>query len=687
MKNKITSFAILFLMSVGLQAQIDRTKQPEPGPAPEVNLGTPKTFTLDNGLTVLLVENHKLPRVSITLSLDNPPDPEGKNKGVSSLMGSLLGSGTTNIDKDKFNEEIDYLGANVNFSSNGAYANTLSKYFPRVLELVADGALNPNFTQEEFEKAKERAIENLKADEKSVAANASRLQSALAYGKTHPYGEFETAETLGSLTLDKVKSYYNDFYSPQNAYLVFVGDTNLEEVKSLATKYFGNWKKTPVPTFTLPEPKNPEFTQVNFLDMPNAVQSEVAVVNTIKLQKDDKDYFPVIVANQILGGGGEGRLFLNLREDKGYTYGAYSSAGDDEYVSTFVASASVRNAVTDSAVVAFLDEIHKIRNEKVSAEELKNAKAKYVGNFVMALEQPSTIARYALTVETEDLPKDFYQNYLKNINAVTAEDVQRVAKKYFNVDQARIVVAGKGSEVAESLENLTYNGKEIPVKYFDTKANEIPKPEYNKAVDPSVSAESVFSKYIKAIGGKEAVEGVESVLMKAEAEIQGQKLQLETRNVPEGKSLTVVSMGGNVVSKQVYNGESGFMVAQGQTIPFTEEQLQAAKVEANPFPELDPSGAKVMGIEKVNERDAYVVSLSEDNTSYYDVESGLKVKTVKTVSQAGQTMTIPTQYSNYKEVTGIKFPFTVTQSFGPQSFEFNVTSIQVNEGVTDADFE
>ncbi|MCF4100443.1 insulinase family protein [Gillisia sp. M10.2A] len=687
MKNKLTALAVVFLMSFGIQAQVDRTKQPEAGPAPKINLGTPETFKLDNGMKVLLVENHKLPRVNMTLTLDNPPHPEGTKAGVSSLLGDLLGSGSQNIEKDAFNEEIDYLGANVNFFSSGASANTLSKYFPRILELMAEGTLNPNFTQEEFEKSKDRTLEGLKADEKNVAANARKLRSALAYGKNHPYGEMETKESIEALTLENVKNTYNDYFVPQNAYLVIVGDVTLEEVKPMVTKLFGNWKKKDLPSFTIPQPSNVQFTQVNFMDMPNAVQSEVAVVNTIQLKKGDKDYFPVLVANQILGGGGEGRLFLNLREDKGYTYGAYSSTSDDKYVSTFVVSASVRNAVTDSAVVAFLDEIHRIRNEKVSTEELNNAKSKYVGNFVMALEQPTTIARYALNIETDDLPKDFYQNYLKKINAVTAEDVQRVAKKYFMVDKARIVVTGKGSEVAAALENLSYNEKAIPVKYFDRFANSIDKPEFNKAVDKSVTVESVFNKYLKAIGGKETVSTVESVMMLAQAEIQGQKLDLEVKNTASGKSATVIAMGGNPISKQIFNGESGFVVAQGQKVEFTEEQIVAAKASANPFPELEPNGAKIMGVEAVEGKDAYAVALTDDTTNYYDLESGLKVKSVKTVSQGGQTMSIPTGFSNYQEVSGIKFPFTISQSFGPQSFEFNVTSVKVNEGVSDSDFE
>lgn len=686
MKNKITAFALLFLATLGIQAQIDRSTQPEPGPAPEINLGTPETFTLSNGLRVLVVENHKLPRVSMTLTLDNPPHPEGSKAGVSSLLGNLLGTGTLKTGKDEFNEELDYLGANVGFFSGGASANSLSKYFPRVLELVAEGALQPNFSQEEFDKAKERSLENLKSNEKNVAANASRLRNALAFGKNHPYGEMATEESIKSLTLEDVKSYYNNYFVPQNAYLVIIGDTKLQEAKSLVTEYFGNWKQRKIPSFNLPEPKNVEATQVNFLDMPNAVQSEVAVVNTFKLKKGDKDYFPAIVANQILGGGGEGRLFLNLREDKGYTYGAYSRTGDDKYIAAFVASASVRNAVTDSAVVAFLDEIHKIRNEKVSSEELSNAKAKYVGNFVMALEQPSTIARYALNIETDKLPKNYYQNYLKNINAVTAEDVQRVANKYFKADQARIVIAGKGSEVAQSLENLSYNGKNIPVKYFDKKGNEISKPEFNKTVDPEVTTETVFNNYIKAIGGKQAVENVESVLMKADAEIQGQKINLEMKNTRDGKSSQIIAMGGNVISKNIYNGESGFVVAQGQRIPYTEDQLNAAKAEANPFPELNAPQAKLRGIESVNGNDAYAIALNDDTVYYYDVQTGLKVQSVKTVSQGGQTLTVPTGFTNYREVEGVKFPFTITQSFGPQSFEFKVTSIQINEGVSAGDF-
>ncbi|MBK5192781.1 MAG: insulinase family protein [Flavobacteriaceae bacterium] len=688
MKNNIIAFAAILFLSIGVNAQIDRSKQPEAGPAPKINIEEPESFTLDNGLKVMVVENHKLPRVSMSLRLDNPPIFEDKKAGVSSLTGQLLGTGTQKISKDDFNERIDYLGARLNFNPSGANANTLSKYFPEVLKLMADGAINPKFTEEEFIKVRDREIAGLKSNEKNVAYNASRVRSALAYGKNHPYGEFATEASVGSLTLADVKSFYKTYFIPKNAYLVIVGDVKYDEVKKLVKENFSGWKKSTIPAYTLPKVTNLDRTEIQFIDMPNAVQSEIALVNTINLKQKDQDYIPVLVANKILGGGGEARLFLNLREDKGYTYGAYSRTGNDKYgPATFVASASVRNAVTDSAVVAFLDEVHRIRNEKVTDKELANAKAKYTGDFVLSLEQPATIARLALDVETEDLDKDFYENYLKNINAVTAEDVQRVANKYFLADNSRIVIVGKGSEVVENLEKINYNGKKIPVVYFDKEGNKIAKPEFNKAVDPTVNAETIFKNYLKAIGGKDAVAKVQSILMQAQAEIQGQKLDLEVKSTSTGKTMQVVSMGGNAVSKQVFNGKTGFAVMQGQKIALNEEQIEAAKADAIQFPEMNASEAKVMGIEAIDGKDAYVVALNKETTAYYDLESGLKVKSVKTVSQGGQTMEVPTGYSNYQEVAGVKFPFTISQSFGPQSFEFNVTAIKVNEGVNESDFE
>ncbi|HET8753553.1 MAG TPA: pitrilysin family protein, partial [Salinimicrobium sp.] len=495
MKTKIFSFILTCLFATGIQAQIDRSVMPEPGPAPKINLEDPETSDLDNGMELLVVENHKLPKVTARLVIDNVPVKEEK-PGTAALLSAMLGTGTENISKDAYNEEIDFMGASVSFGSQSAYASSLTKFFPRVFELMAKGALKPKFTQQEFEDQKNQLLESLKFSEKDVAAIASRMSNVLAYGIDHPYGQFATPESVESITLADVQKYYDTYFVPENAYMVVVGDIDDDKVQDLVEKYFEDWKAAAPPAAELPKVTPVTKTQINFVDMPNAVQSELRVQNLVDIEKSDEDYFPLLVANQILGGSFGSYLNMNLREEHGFTYGARSGFGTDEYgAAKFVASSSVRNAVTDSAVVETVKEINRIRTEKVAEEDLQLAKSKFAGNFVMALERPSTIADYALNIRTENLDDDFYENYLKSIEAVTPEDVQRVANKYFNTNQMRVIVVGKGSDVADNLEEMKLLGKDVDVVYFDKLGKKVEKPEFNKEVDPSVTAEVVFDKY------------------------------------------------------------------------------------------------------------------------------------------------------------------------------------------------
>ncbi|NJW54440.1 insulinase family protein, partial [Salinimicrobium sp. CDJ15-91] len=204
---------------------------------------------------------------------------------------------------------------------------------------------------------------------------------------------------------------------------------------------------------------------------------------------------------------------------------------------------------------------------------------------------------------------------------------------------------------------------------------------------PNVTASKVFEDYIKAIGGKEAVEKVNSVYMIAQANFQGQKMDLESKVTSSGKSSTEVGMGGNVMSRQIFNGATGFVAAQGQKIPYTEEQIIAAKAEAHPFPEMIADNAALEGVEDVDGKEAYAIKMDENTTNYYSKKTGLKVKQVKTVQQGPQTVTVPTTFSDYREVEGVKFPFTINQSMGPMVISFEVSEIKVNEGVVDTDFE
>jgi len=455
------------LFAIGNMQTQDRT-QPKPGKAPVINIKKPQIFVLENGLKVMIVENHKLPRVTFNLALDNEPFIEGNKKGVDELTSNLIGNGSFEITKDEFHEEIDFLGANIDFSSHGAYATSLSKYAERTLELLADGTLNPNFTQEELDKEKSKLVERLKSQEKSVASISHRVVDALTFGTSHPYGEYMTEQTLERVTLEDIKSNYKKYFVPENAYLVIIGDIKFKNIKPVVEKLFGSWKKNSTPKLTYPAPQNVTFTQINFVDVPNAVQSEISLVNTINLKMNDPDFFPAVIANHILGGGYNGYLNMNLREKNAWTYGASSNIGSGKYVSKLIATSAVRSTATDSAVIEFIKEIKRIRTEKVTSEILSEVKAGFIGRFVMQVEKPQAVARYALNIETENLPVDFYENYIKTINAVTADDVLRAANKYFLIDNTRIVIAGKGAEVLPGLEKLG-----IPIFYFDNYGNPV----------------------------------------------------------------------------------------------------------------------------------------------------------------------------------------------------------------------
>lgn len=680
MKKVIYILAGLFL-SYTMQAQ-DRP-MPKPGPSPTVNVGKPQTFQLKNGLKVLVVENSKLPRVSYSLTLDNAPYAEGQKKGVSDMLSAMIGNGTKKMNKDAFNEEIDYLGANINFGADGASASGLSKYSGRILELLADGALNPLFTQEEFDKEKAKIVEGLKADEKSVPSVASRVTDVLIFGKNHPSGEYLSEATLNNVTLTDVVDNYNTYFVPGNAYLVVVGDVKAKDVKKQVEKLFSNWKKAIAPNVSYSDPKDVQYSQINFVDMPNAVQSEISVVNVVNLKMTDKEYFAALLANQILGGGGEGRLFLNLREAHGWTYGAYSSIGSGKYVTAFRASTSVRNAVTDSAVVEIFNEMKKIRTDLVNETDLKNAKAKYIGNFVMNMEKPGTIARYALMTETQKLPADFYENYIRNINAVTAQDIKNAANKFFLADNARVVVVGKAADVLPGLERT-----KIPMSYFDKYGNPTEKPAVNKAVPAGVTAKSVLDNYIKVIGGEKAVKAVKTIATKSTGTVQGTPIELTMKVSADKKQFIEMKAMGMSMMKQVVNEKGGYMVQQGQRMDITGKELTDMREGAVPFEELDMAANKdvtLKGIEAINGNDAYAVKKGT-TTYYYDVKSGYKVAEAREEEQGGQKMTQTTYYSDYKDVKGIKVPHKINMNVGIE-LDMTVNEVKINEGVTAADFQ
>lgn len=672
------------------QAQFDRSVQPQPGPAPEINFGTPQEHQFKNGLTLMVVENHKLPQVSVSLSIDNPLYVEGQKKGMSGLLSNMMGKGSKNIPKDRFEEEVDFMGASLSVSSEGAYGNALKRYFPRVYKMMADAVLNPHFLEEEFKKEVDKTLEGLKASEKDVKTAARRVESLLSYGKDHPYGEYVSEESVNGVTMADLEKLYQKNFHAQNAYITIVGDIDFKTAKNLTQKYFGKWAKGQVTPSSFPNPENVSETQIAFVEMPNAVQSEVSVVSTANMDRNNPDYYALTIANQILGGGGEARLFLNLREDKGYTYGSYSRLSiDHKTKSQLRAFAAVRNAVTDSAVVQLLYEIDRMSKELVTEEELRLVKEKYAGSLIRSMEDPENIANFAYNTKTQNLPTNFYNNLLKNMQKVTREDISRISKKYFDPSLMRVVVTGKGSDILTPLENIDFNGQKLNVFCFDKYGNPTERPEFSKPLPEDLTVKGVMDGYIKAIGGRAKLEGIKTKATISEASMQGMTIQVSNQQTAKKQMRVEVSMMGNVMQKMVINASKGYNEIQGQKTELKGKELENALKDAALFPEMDidPDQISLEGIVVVNGKDAYEIKWSDNKSHYYAVDDFLKIQTVETMEIQGQIQSSTTTFSNYKALEGIHFPHTVQQDLGPQKVDFQVKSITLNKPMEDSLFE
>jgi len=681
-------YIILILAAFGFNsfAQLDRTKAPAPGPAPEIKIGTPETFELKNGLKVLVVENHKLPRVAFNLILNYEAIKEGDKAGYASLAGDMLRSGTTTRSKDQLDEEIDFIGATLATSASGIYGASLTKHQDVLLKLLTDVLYNPSFPVEELDKLKKQTLSGLASEKDDPASIATNVRSVMLYGKDHPYGELTTEESVSKISIDDCKNFYNQYYTPQIAYLAIVGDINLKDAKKLVKKYFGQWENKPIQLPQFSATSAPEKTFVALVDRANSVQSEIRVAWPINLKKGDPDVIKANLMNVILGADFSSRLMQNLREKHAYTYGAGSSISSDMIVGNFNASTSVRNEVTDSAIYQVMYELNRIINEKASEQELASAKAFVTGSFSRSLENPQTIASFALNVKRYGLPVDYYTNYLKNVDAVTLDDIKAMAVKYIKPDNANIIVVGKGSEVADK---LTAFGE---VKYYDNYGNNyVP---VKSEIPAGVTAATVLDKFLEAIGGKDKAKMLTDLKMDITTEVQGMNLEIAVFSKAPNKSKTLVTMGGQTVMNSVFDGEKASITQMGQTVPVDEEQMMDMAFDAAIVSELliGELGleTKLTGIETIGGKKAYAVEITKPSgsktTYYYDLESGLKIRT-STVAEGPQgAMVQNTDLSDYREVDGVKFPFVMILPMGPMNMTGNVQKIELNTGISDSEF-
>ncbi|OSZ78813.1 hypothetical protein CAP35_11350 [Chitinophagaceae bacterium IBVUCB1] len=695
--KKLTLSILSLAVAISASAQkLDRSIRPKAGPAPEVKLGEPQSFTLANGLRVFVVEKHKLPVVSISIQLDVRPALEGESAGYSSMVGELLTSGTKTRSNEQLAKEIDYIGANINASSTSVYAGGLKKHVGKMMELMADMTINSDFKQEEADKIKKRTLSGLEASKNEPDDMLNNVSASLNFGKQHPYGEVVTDVTAAKMTLEDCKKYYSTYFRPNVAYMAVIGDITVGEAKELIEKHFGKWQKAEVPVATYSNPTAPAKTNVAFVPREAAVQSVINVTYPIDLKPGEPDVIKTRVANSILGGGSNGRLFLNLREKHAWTYGSYSSISQDDLKGNFTAYAKCRNAVSDSALAEILVEMNRLQNEKVGAEELQNHLNYLSGSFAIGLENAQTIAQYAINIERYKMPKDYYQNYLKNLNAVTADDIQNVARKYITASNAHIVVVGAKGDVDKTLTRFDSDGK---LDYYDNYGNPLKAAE-TKAAPASITADEILKKYIAAIGGEKAITSIKDIktVTKAKMDAGGQEMTLTVTEMKKnGKLKSTVEAMGMTFQKKVFDGTKGYEEQQGQKQEMDADAIASAKEEADIAAELNPAkyGNKrtVKGMETLNGAEVYAVenmdAKGKKSTEYYDVKTGYLVKNVATEEMQGQSMTMITEYGDYKEVpggNGYKIPHSVKQSAGGQTIPGKVETVEVNKNIPDSEF-
>jgi len=683
--KKIFYLTLIMLLTVGVQAQIDRSIRPTAGPAPKIQLGDYEFFTLENGLKVIVVENHKVPKITYQLSLDIDPILEGNHAGYVSMAGELLRSGTHSKSKAEIDEAIDFIGASLNTYSTGISGSVLTKHSNEFLDIMSDVLFNPTFPAEELDKLKKQSISGIQAGKNEANAIASNINSIVTYGKDHPYGEIISEKSIESINIDQCKEYYQTYFKPNVAYLIIVGDITLKEARSQTNKYFSGWVAEEVPTHQYEFPGINTTPRVVIGNRDGAVQSVIMVSFPLDYKPGNPDAIKGSVLNTILGGGGTStRINANLREDKAYTYGGYSSLSTDKIVGAFNASAEVKGEATDSAMYELLYEIKRMIEEPVDVEELEKIKSKMNGSFARSLENPSTIANFVLNIKKYNLPEDYYSSYLEKLSQVSVQDIQEVAAKYLKPDQANIIAVGNAEQLKQSMKRFSVDGMVEELDYYGN-------PVQTSAVPAGLTGLEVVGRYIEAIGGRDKLEEIQDITINSGMSMQGMNFEINIRQKAPNKMLLETLMGGNVMSKQVFNGEKAQVTSPMGSQELSGSDLEEMKIQSTLNLELyfNEMGFKVelKGAEDVDGKPAWKVQLTkpsgQTSVVFYDQKNGLKLKSV---SQQGQ-MTITTVYSDYREVDGILFPFTSKQSVGPQSFDVITNSIKINTGLDDKIFE
>lgn len=690
MKKLFLILAIAGISSTSF-GQLDRSVRPKAAPAADIQIKDPQVFTLNNGLKVILSENHKLPTVAVYFNSPSESALEGNKAGTSKMMGDLVLAGTTKRTKDQFDNEKDFIGASLSASSKQLYVQTLKKHLAKATDLFKDALFNANFPQSEIDRVKTKYESDLlagKSDPSFIGQNVIKKQ---IYGEKHPMGEILTEETLKNINRDDIVATYKRMYTPEKGYLTIVGDMTLEEAKKYAEDNFASWKGEKPYKAEYELAKSENGNRVIFVNKRGAVQSTIYVAFPLDIHKGDANDLPFNVTNQILGGSGFGTRFMqNLREDKAYTYGAYSQYATNEYGSYFAGTGGFRNAVTDSAITQFEYELKRITEGKVTADELAQTKAMMTGRFARSLQDAETNADFAYNIFKYNLPADYYKTYLKRLDGISEDDILNVAKKFINTNKLLIVVVGN-EDILPKLKQFDADGNIEKLDAFGDPVKEV------RPAD--ITKEQLMDKYVLLNTNSKSMKEAQAKLKKIKS--VEQTISVTTPQIPmpltmkqyyqaPNKSGMSIEVQGMMVQRQYFDGKTGgqFVMQQGNT-EFTADEIKEKQKSAGLFDEMsyktNGTEYELTGIENQNGKDYYVVHRKTSKGDAYDYYTmdGQKAKSVSIVTDKDEkgeekTSEVSNTFADYKDVNGIKFPYKTNMMMGEMGMNGEVKEIIVN---------
>ncbi|CAN5368689.1 pitrilysin family protein [soil metagenome] len=449
---------------------------PKPGPDPKLVLPAIEKTSLSNGMDVWMVSQGELPIVSMNLVFKTGTTNEPEDRyGVAGITSSLLTTGTKTMTAEQLANElreigVSNIGSGSGFDATSVSIQSLSKHLDRALEIYADVIQNPAFPASELESLRARALLGLRQQRTIPGAISNNVYNKVLFGD-HPYGRSSNEASLKAVTRDDLVKYYETTYRPNNATLIVVGNFDKATLKSKLEKAFADWKPANVVSRNLPATKPLEKTAVYLIDRPGSAQSTVSIGH-IGLDRMHADYFSVMIMNSILGGGFTSRINMNLREDKGYTYGARSGFSFRRGAGPFSASSDVRTADTKASIVEFLKELNDIRGGRpVTQAELDYNKQSIIRRYPAGFETVGAISNQLANLITYDLSDSYFNDYIGRINSVTLADVNRVAKQYLDPSKMAIVIVGDRAVVESGLKELGY-----PLYLLDTEGNPVTAP-------------------------------------------------------------------------------------------------------------------------------------------------------------------------------------------------------------------